>query len=105
MKFSKNKFDEQPWWTFGILSPVSELVWVLEVLSSPVLMSLSVDFTEKNKRVISDFSVQQLQIKQQRKKNCRIFPSFPQPSCVTAEEFPALRVSPSNTDGQSYQPF
>lgn len=43
---------------FGILSPVSELVWALEVLSSPVLTSLSVDFTEKNKRVISDFSVQ-----------------------------------------------
>lgn len=54
---------------FGILSPVSELVWALEVLSSPVLTSLSVDFTEKNKRVISDFSVQQLQLKQQRKKN------------------------------------
>lgn len=43
---------------FGILSPVSELVWAPEVLSSPVLTSLSVDFTEKNKRVISDFSVQ-----------------------------------------------
>lgn len=53
---------------FGILSPVSELVWALEVLSSPVLTSLSVDFTEKNKRVISDFSVQQLQLKQQWKK-------------------------------------
>lgn len=37
---------------FGILSPVSELVWALEVLSSPVLTNLSVDYTEKNKRVI-----------------------------------------------------
>lgn len=36
---------------FGILSPVSEL-GALEVLSSPVLKSLSVDYTEKNKRVI-----------------------------------------------------
>lgn len=54
---------------FGIFSPVSELVWALEVLSSPVLTSLPVDLTEKNKRVISDFSVQQLQLKQQRKKN------------------------------------
>lgn len=59
---------------FGILSPLSQLVWAchsLEVLSSPVLMSLSVDFTEKSKRVISDFSVQQLQLKQQRKKELK----------------------------------
>lgn len=61
---------------FGILSPVSELVWALEVLSSPVLMSLSVDYTEKNKRVI--FSVQQLQLKQQRKKKiAEFFLPFP----------------------------
>lgn len=62
---------------FGKLSPVSELVWALEVLSSPVLTSLSVDFTEKNKRVISDFSVQQLQLKQQRKNIEESFLPFP----------------------------
>lgn len=56
---------------FGILSPVSELEWArhsLGVLSSPMLMSLSVGFTEKNKRVVSNFSAQYLQLKQQRKK-------------------------------------
>lgn len=67
---------------FGILSPVSELVWALEVLSSPVLTSLSVDFTEKNKRVISDFSVQQLQLKQQWKKKLQNF-SFLSPTFMS----------------------
>lgn len=65
--------------TFAILSPVSELGWdshSLEVLSSPKLMSLSVGFTEKNKRVISNFSVQHLQLKQQRKKNNSFFPNL-----------------------------
>lgn len=52
---------------FGILSPVSDLAWALEVLSNPVLTSLSVDYTDKNKRVI--FSVQQFKLKQQREKN------------------------------------
>lgn len=52
---------------FGIPSPVSDLAWALEVLSNSVLTSLSVDYMEKNKRVI--FSVQQLQLKQLRKKN------------------------------------
>lgn len=66
----------------GILSPVSELVWALEVLSSPVLTSLSVDFTEKNKRVISDFSVQQLQLKQQWKKKLQNF-SFLSPTFMS----------------------
>lgn len=47
---------------FGILRPVSELLWAPEILPNPVLMSLSVDYTEKNKRVI--VSVQQLQLKQ-----------------------------------------
>lgn len=67
---------------FGILSPVSELVWALEVLSSPALTSLSVDFTEKNKRVISDFSVQQLQLKQQWKKKLQNF-SFLSPTFMS----------------------
>lgn len=65
---------------FGILSPVSELDWAshsLEVLSSPMLMSLSVGFTEKNKRVVSNFSVQHLRLKQQRKKNKNSFLLFP----------------------------
>lgn len=56
---------------FGILSPVSELEWAsqsLEVLSSSMRMSLSVGFTEKNKRVASNFSVQHLQLQQHRKK-------------------------------------
>lgn len=55
------------WWAamvdmLGILRPVSELLWAPEILPNPVLMSLSVDYTEKNKRVI--VSVQQLQLKQ-----------------------------------------
>lgn len=54
---------------FGIPSPVSDLAWALEVLSNPVLTSLSVDYMEKNKRVI--FSVQQLQLKQLRKKKLK----------------------------------
>lgn len=63
--------------TFGILSPVSGLKWAshsLEVLSSPVFMSLSVGFTGKNKRVISNFSVQHSQFKATKKK---FLPSFP----------------------------
>lgn len=87
---------------FGILSPVSDLEWAshfLEVLSSPVLMSLSVGFTEKNKRVVSNFSVQHLQLKQERKEKEKVLPSFPQPSHLTAAECPGLRSSPSNTDG------
>lgn len=52
---------------FGILSPVSELEWAScshEVLSSPMLVSLAVGFPEKNKRVVSFFFVQHLQLKQ-----------------------------------------
>lgn len=43
---------------FGTLSPVSELEWASQSLEG--LTSLSGDFTEKNKRGISNFSVQHL---------------------------------------------
>lgn len=93
---------------FGIPSPVSDLAWALEVLSNPVLTSLSVDYMEKNKRVI--FSVQQLQLKQQRKKKLKnlsfLSPTFmchswgaPSPQNKPFLILMDRATSPSNTDG------